>query len=271
MGGKTILETFSSSLPDLPLDSSTLEYRKVTTTSASTKAEEPLKALRFNDYHSILDKGRMFLDGISPKDLSDSVSTTLTSTIKTEADVMAQSILYLLHNVNIVLNKSLKNGWIEGHLEWTQKLKMRSDYRWTYRSLDGDTLHFAVLELKAPNLLRWEDFEGAIALNDNEEKEKIDDAYSEPSGTLLVDNGKIFVQQVKKYLKNLGTKDVALFDWKHLVTLDTEGLDEDSRHPRAARFTWFEEDGKDVGKGINFHMMLLGFLHQAIDRYPMIS
>lgn len=57
------------------------------------------------------------------------------------------------------------------------------------------------------------------------------------------ENGKIFTQQVKKYLRALGVKDAALFDWNHLVILDMSYLDADQRDPNLVRYTWFEENG----------------------------
>lgn len=104
---------------------------------------------------------------------------------------------------------------------------------------------FAVLEMKAPNLLSRADFEKATARTDSEEKKKCAQAHLLDDGTRLGEDGKIFTQQVKKYLRALGVKDGALSDWNHLVIFDMKDLDEDHSNPKA-RYTWFEENG-DTG------------------------
>ena len=102
---------------------------------------------------------------------------------------------------------------------------------------------FAVLEMKAPNLLSREDFEQATARTAREEKQKCAQANFLDDGTLLEENGKIFTQQVKKYLRALGVKGGALFDWNHLAIFNMNDLDEDHSNPKLARYTWFEESG----------------------------
>lgn len=271
---KTIRDAFFSPLPStISVDESAV-YRKISTTSASTKREEPLRALRWEDPSLLAEKGRMHLSKISQKMiLGQSASIPLQSTVKTEADVMGQAILHLFYVVNHIINTNLKDGHIEAHSEWTQSGKMRADYRWTYYSPSGEPVPFAVLEMKAPNLILWNDFEDAIAKTDDEEKRKLQNAHYQNSGTLLVENAKVFVQQVKKYARDLKINDVAIFDWNTLIVLDTAGLDEDTRAHRLARIAKFAE-AEHTGQfaaGNTFNMMMLGFLLRAMDRYPQIS
>ena len=133
---------------------------------------------------------------------------------------------------------------------------------------------FAVLEMKAPNLISREDFKDATALYAGEEKAKLRKANFRETGTLLRDNGQLFIQQVKKYLRTMNINDAALFDWNHLVILDIDGLDEDKKNPTLARFTWFEENRdsrvRDYEHGKTFSMMMLGFLLRAMSRYSNI-
>lgn len=97
--------------------------------------------------------------------------------------------------------------------------------------------------MKAPNLLSREDFEKATARTAREERQKCAQANFLDDGTLLEENGKIFTQQVKKYLRALGVTDAALFDWNHLVILDMSYLNADQKDPKLTRYTWFEENG----------------------------
>lgn len=277
MSSKTIFDAFFSLLPSFTVDDAAV-YRKVSTTATSTVNEEPLRALKWEHYDSILHKGREHLSNIIPGDndiLCQPATIPLQGTIKTEADVMAQAILHLLYQVNHTVNRHLQNGHIEANLESAQKgsTNARTDYLWTFRPHIGSPVSFAVLEMKAPNLIARRDFIEATAITGSEEKEKLRRAHFQQSGTLLAENGKIFIQQVKKYLRILDIKDVALFDWNHLVILDTEGLNEDTSEPRLARFTWFEEnrDSRDYENGMTYSMMILGFLLRAMSRYPQIG
>ncbi|PYH96026.1 hypothetical protein BO71DRAFT_397534 [Aspergillus ellipticus CBS 707.79] len=272
---KVILDVFFSPLPSTILVDEAAVYRTVATTSASTLNEEPLRALRLEEASLLAEKGRMHLSKIRQENiLGQSAPIPLRNTLKTEADVMGQSILHIFYAVNHIINTKLKDGHIETSSEWTQTGRMRADYRWTYYPPSGEPMPFAVLELKAPNLIDWEgDFMPAIAKTAEEERDILVNAYNEPSGTLLVQNAKIFIQQVKKYANNLGINDVAIFDWNTLIVLDIEGLDEDSRNHRLARIAKFEEAEytRQFAAGMTFNMMMLGFLLRAMDRYPQIS
>ena len=120
---------------------------------------------------------------------------------------------------------------------------MRTDSRWKFQPYNGNSVPFAVLEMKAPNLLSREDFEQATARTAREEKQKCAQANFLDDGTLLEENGKMFTQQVKKYLRALGVKGGALFDWNHLAIFNMNDLGEDHSNPKLARYTWFEESG----------------------------
>ena len=244
MSTKTISDSFFSLLPNFNVDGSAV-YRKVYTTSISTMDEEPLKALKWEHFDSILEVGRNYLSNTIFEDnniLCQPANIPLQSTtIKTKADVTAQAILHLLYQVNHTINQHLQNGQIKTNLKSVQKgAIVRTDYRWTFHPHDGNPVPFAVLEMKAPNLISREDFKDATALYAGEEKAKLRQANFQETGTLLRDNGQLFIQQVKKYLQTMNINDAALFDWNHLVILDIDGLDEDKKNPTLARFTWFD-------------------------------
>ncbi|PWY64967.1 hypothetical protein BO94DRAFT_629321 [Aspergillus sclerotioniger CBS 115572] len=275
MSSENIYRTFFCPLPNILSVDKSAVYRKVSTTSTSTKAEEPLRALRSEDPILLLDRGRDHLLRIRQANssiLHQSTNIPLKRTIKTEADIMTQSILHLFYPINHIINTKLKDGHIESHLEWTQKGNMRADYQWMYYPPSGALVHFAVLEMKAPHLLSWDDFKVAIATTDDEESELLESAHYEASGTLLVENGKIFIQQVKKYLKNLKVKDVAIFDWISLVIVDTEGLDEDTSRHRLARLSWFSENGKEYEAGAIPHPSQIAPKNDLLDmNYPCVK
>lgn len=64
MSTKTISDSFFSLLPSFNVDGSAV-YRKVYTTSTSTMDEEPLKALKWEHFDSILEIGRSYLSSTS--------------------------------------------------------------------------------------------------------------------------------------------------------------------------------------------------------------
>lgn len=192
--------------------------------AASTKEEEPLRALLEED--DIL--------------CQHAAIPLRQTTIKTEMDVTAQAIR-LFYQVNHTINRHLQHGQVETSIDLVYKggTIMRTDYRWTFQP-------YKVLEMKAPNLLSRADFEKATARTDSEERKKCAQAHLLDDGTRLGENGKIFTQQVNKYLRALGVKDGALSDWNHLAIFDMNDLDKDHSNPKLARYTWFEENG-DTG------------------------
>lgn len=62
---------------------------------------------------------------------------------------------------------------------------MRTDYRWTFQPYNGIPVPFAVLEMKAPNLLSREDFEKATARTARDKRQKCAQANFLDDGTLL--------------------------------------------------------------------------------------
>ena len=143
-------------------------YQKASVT-ASTKEEEPLRALKLEETEEILKHGRNYLrstrleeDGILCQQAAIPLRQT---TIKTELDVTAQAILHLFYRVNHTINRHLQHGQVETSLDLVHRggTIMRTDYRWTFQPYNGTPVPFAVLEMKAPNLLSREDFEKATA------------------------------------------------------------------------------------------------------------
>ena len=83
--------------------------------------------------------------------------------LKSETDVVGAATIHLLHEINAVLNDGLQNGSIKMEHERSKGHKSRTDIRWTFHHSQGEPQVFAVLELKTPNLLAWDDFVGAVA------------------------------------------------------------------------------------------------------------
>lgn len=163
----TIFDSFFAPLPNFKVHDEAV-YRKASA-AASTKDEEPLRALNWEESESILQYVRRYLRStILEEDdiLCQQAAIPLRQmTIKTEMDVTAQAILHLFYQVNHTINRHLQHGQVETSLDLVHRggTIMGTDYRWTFQPYNGTPVPFAVLEMKAPNLLSREDFEKATA------------------------------------------------------------------------------------------------------------
>ena len=219
----------------------------------------------------LLDKEKEFLlDNVTRTGgVLNGYSPMITSTyiLGTEADVLGPSVLHLFHDINVALNERLKHGTVKMEHERTKDGgKLRTDVSWAFYPSQGRRRVFAVLELKAPNILTWDDFAGAVT-NSVEEEEDVLKRTKGGHKTLLARNAKCCVQQITKYAQNLKIKDVAVFDWQCMFIADFHGLNEDPKRPHLARGIWFKEEQKDHLTGDTFHIILLGFLLRAMARY----
>lgn len=140
----TIFDSFFSPLPNFKVHDEAV-YRKAST-AASTKQEEPLRALRWEDCTSISGYGRQYFTNTSMEEddiLCQQTPVPLRQT-KTEAHVTAQAVLHVLYQVNHVLNRHLQDGWVEGSLELSFKgdTIMRTDYLWSFNPHNGSAVSF---------------------------------------------------------------------------------------------------------------------------------
>ncbi|KAK6826483.1 hypothetical protein RU639_005608 [Aspergillus parasiticus] len=101
--------------------------------------------------------------------------------------------------------------------------RIGTDLRWAYIS-GGQSADIAVLEMKAPFVLRWDDFNEAMATEDDAKK-KHDRAHKFGDHTLLKDNAIVLSKQTKKYATSLGVADVAIFDWSSMFVFDYSDVD----------------------------------------------
>ncbi|KAB8224645.1 hypothetical protein BDV33DRAFT_199320 [Aspergillus novoparasiticus] len=144
--------------------------------------------------------------------------------LHTEADVGRAAGSYLINFVNIAIERFLpSDGRVVCRGEQTDQKKNRTDLRWAYIS-GGQSADIAVLEMKAPFVLRWDDFNEAMATEDDTKK-KHDRAHEFGDHTLLKDNAIVLSKQTKKYATSLGVADIAIFDWGSMFVFDYSAVD----------------------------------------------
>ena len=190
--------------------------------------------------------------------------------LHTEADVGRASDLYLINPVNIAIQKLLpRGGRIFCRAEQVGRKKNRTDRRWTYRR-NGQSVDIAILELKAPFVLKSNDFKYAMVTT-SKAREKNDAAQSMENSTHLKRNAITVAKQTKKYADDLGVTDIAVFDWNAMFVFDYNNIDYDSSNPRPAKRTWFRETDVMPARGHTFRSMLLGLLIRGLQKNGIIN
>ncbi|PWY70854.1 hypothetical protein BO94DRAFT_609147 [Aspergillus sclerotioniger CBS 115572] len=271
MTEKSLHEAIFSPLPPLAVHKDAV-YRRVTVNNTTTRVEA-FRALKKEDAEILMKLGCDLLEDKKEDNkkskkkkeenkLSGTAIKQLPGTLKSEADAMTASILYFLHHINLVINQKLQNGHIKTSLE-SSKSAMRTDYIWNFYPKTGNPFPVAVLEIKAPNLLKGTEFAEAIA--DTGDRNKVDRASGDRSSTLLLYNAREFTQQLRRYLKKHNVQDRAIIDWNYLAIIDTDGLLEDHQNPVLARLAWFDRS-REIQGDKSIHLMMLGFLYRALNR-----
>jgi hypothetical protein len=246
------------------------DYRSVSTTSQTTLLMDSVSAFLWEAPSVLMNLAKDKLPTIN-QSLGDYMAQVEKSHyLHTEADVERASDVYLINPVNIAIQELLPNGGrVICRGEQTDRKKNRTDLRWTYFK-GSQSAGIAVLEMKAPFVLRWNDFGEAVATASNA-KQMHDKAHRFPEHTLLKDNAIILSKQTRKYSKNLNIADVAIFDWNSIFVFDYSDVDEDSSNPKPARGSWFRETDGDPGQGQTFRMMLLWLLIRGLQRNGIVS
>ncbi|KAJ9373622.1 hypothetical protein DTO282F9_2830 [Paecilomyces variotii] len=274
MAQPTVYESFRSPSPWLPSVPNPGDYRTLSSSTQSTIDIDPLVAWRYEDHQRLVD---LVADNF-PSEISNPEDNLLkrvacrdgSNLLRSEADVLSATILYILNPVNLAINRNLKQGSMTMSCEQTSPGRIRTDIRWSYR-VSSMMIDVAILEVKAKDTLRWADIANAMARSDAEERQKHKEAYRSAKRTLFVSNAYWFVKQAYKYAEQLEIPDVAIFDWNNLFILDFSTMDPDGRQPKLAKGIWFNEEGKDHQNLQTFRAVLFGFLLRAISRYPVIS
>lgn len=276
MAQLTVYESFRSAIPWLPSVPNPGDYRALSSSTQSTIDTDPPTAWRFEDHQRLID----LVANNLPAEISNPEDNLLkrvayrdgSNLLRSEADVLSATILYVLNPVNLAINRNLKQGSMTMSCEQTSPGRVRTDIRWSYRvSPTTVGAEVAVLEVKPKDTLRWPDIADAMARSDAEERLKHREAYGTNGKTLFVHNAFWFTKQAQKYAEQLETPDVAIFDWNNLFILDFSTMDPDRRRPKLARGIWFNEEGKDHQNLHTLRAVLLGFLLRAMSRYPVIS
>lgn len=91
-----------------------------------------------------------------------------------EGDVVCAVLTYMVNPVNIALRRCFPTSAVLMSCEAMTK-SSRTDIRWSLRQYEHEdarnTVPIAVMELKAKGVLDFEDFENAMATNDQEERD----------------------------------------------------------------------------------------------------
>lgn len=137
-----IFDSFFAPLPSFKVHDDVV-YRKASA-AASTKDEEPLRALKWEESESILQYGRMYLRStILEKDniLCQRAAIPLRQTTDQNRNACdgPGPILHIFCQVNHTINRHLQHGQVETSLDLVHKggTIMRTDYRWTFQPYNG--------------------------------------------------------------------------------------------------------------------------------------
>ena len=88
-----------------------------------------------------------------------SILITNTDIMGTETDVLGANVPNLFRDINATLNEGMGHGTIRTEHEKTKYSgKRRTDVSWAFYPSQGDRRVFAVLELKIPSNLTWDNF-----------------------------------------------------------------------------------------------------------------
>jgi hypothetical protein len=176
-------ELYRLDIPPVPND-----YRQITSTSTSTIDTDAPRALEAEDERTIIVlarenvlklRGNTCMREHIPQNEG-------THSLRTEADVLDASRLYLLHPVNVAVKELLKDGQLECRREHTASRTSRTDLLWMH--IDGNqTTNVAVLEFKNTHVLHEEDFRLAM-VNANEAEQALLDVADANTTTLLTGN-----------------------------------------------------------------------------------
>jgi hypothetical protein len=247
------------------------EYRQTHSTAASTIATDAPRALEAEDKQLIIALACNSLSNLRGNSrLRERIPQNEgTHSLRTEADVLDASRLYLLHPVNVAANELLNYGRLECRREHIASQTSRTDVLWVHIH-ENKTTNIAVLEFKNAFVLQEAEFR--LAMGDaSEAGQKLEEAFNTDAKTLLTGNAYWVSKQAKKYHKELPIADVAIFDWKNMVVLDFSGVSETPGNPKLARAIWFSEAADKSSNHQTFRALLLGFLIRALRRYDLVN
>jgi hypothetical protein len=236
--------SFQHELYPLDVPPVTNNYRQTHSTAASTVDTDAPQALEEENEQPIIDLARNKLGIIRGNNrMRERIPQNEgTHSLRTEADVLDASRLYLLHPVNVAANELLNRGRVECRREHTARNTSRMDILWVH--IHGNhTTDIAVLEFKNTYVLHEADFLPAMT-NASGAAQKLVAASGSDSGTLLTRNAYWLSKQAKKYYEGIHTADIAIFDWNSMVVFDFSGMSEALTNPKLARAIWVSEAGK---------------------------
>jgi hypothetical protein len=250
-------------------------YRKIQASSDSTALANAPKALNTENLMPLLALGRKQLPQDAPPDFSKfgqhMPQLETTHFLRTEADVLRATGLYLLHPVNVVAASLVHNGRLTCTSETATTKGGRTDIIWMHQADNANELKpIAILELKNTKVLHLSDFQPAYCPTQTKEldRNKIETAFEKTSKTHLIGNAVWLSKQAIKYSKECSTKHVAIFDWDAMFIFDFSAMNEGADHPKFARGTIFEE--RTSQPGVTFRLLLLGFLVRAMKSHDII-
>jgi hypothetical protein len=259
-------ELYTLEIPPVPNN-----YRQITSTAASTINTDAPRALEEEDEGPIIDLARNYLSNLrgNARMRERIPQNEGTHSLRTEADVSDASRLYLLHPVNVAVRELLNHGQLECRREHAASHTSRTDIVWVH--VDGNqTTNVAILEFKNAYVLHEEEFRPAMT-NANEAEEKLNDVFDTEVDTLLTGNAFWVSKQTRKYHEELGTADIAVFDWNTMVAFDFSGMAETAENPKLARAIWFSEADKSHNQYQTFRAFLLGFLIRSLLRHNLVG
>lgn len=113
--------------------------------------------------------------------------------------------------------------------------------------------------MKNTKVIDWNDFAGGVATFSNA-RNKLADAMSESSKTLLRRSAMALPKQVNKYSHSC--QDIAVFDWNTMFLFSFRDSDLDNLDPIPVKGTYFRES--ETTGPTTFRLVLLGFITNAL-------
>lgn len=245
----------SIQLPLPAVNSISVQYRTISTTSNSTKHVEPMRVLIPNNGQDLIERASDALRNLSTA--SECRKTQLPKVekshfLKTEGDVLRVAALQLVHPVNVVLEDILPGAALRCLSEVVARgSKARPDLKWIL-SVDGKPIVVAILEYKKTRVIRRADFERAFT-TPTAKSQAIECAMGLNEKTLLRDNAIALSKQVNEYSDDC--KDIAVFDWHSMCVFDLDG----NGNTDVAGFTYSCEPNR-------FRSFLLGMILKGLAR-----
>ncbi|KAK0194728.1 hypothetical protein F5146DRAFT_1119881 [Armillaria mellea] len=228
------IDIVNQPLPSLPYDITPSGYRTTKPSSQSTANTDPPKVFYLFGEELLRCYNSSLLQTVLNDTSLEPITIECGHYLRTEGDVERASTLYLLHPVNLIIEKVLeaKNALPYKCLSQHTEGNSRTDVLWT---LISDLLK---MENKNTQMIRKADWETIVANNKADAQQLIMEQY-DSQGSMLEANAEPISRQAAKYgLQETSLGVVAVFDWHHLVILDFKPVGDSE----GTRYHFCEED-----------------------------